>query len=79
MQLIVLSFNAILYKQFHQPHIKFLKNPVFGAVTQKVNLFTHSRLKLVESVATELVEHIVNQIQILYNDITNPVHTLTVL
>jgi hypothetical protein len=38
------------------------------------------KLKLVESVATELVdEHIVNQIQILYNDITNPLHTLTVL
>jgi len=33
----------------------------------------------VESIATELVEHIVNQIQILCNDITNPVRTLTVL
>jgi len=33
----------------------------------------------VEPVATELVEHIVNQIKILYNDITNPVHTLIVL
>jgi hypothetical protein len=57
MQLIILSFNAILYELFHQPYMKILKNPVFGAVTQKVNLFTHSQLKLVESVATEIVEH----------------------
>jgi hypothetical protein len=57
--------------------MKLKKSNLWGCYPESEFIYP-SQLKLVESVANEL-EHTVNQMEILYNDITKPVHTLTVI